>query len=413
MAITSQLQRTLDDAGSGGSGGGTVGVAPNIHLADAAAQARDLAACRALLANGSRTFLAASRLLPRAVRDPACALYAFCRLADDAVDGQTGGAAPTSTPSTADAADNAAAAVQNLRNRLQRIYQGGALPDAADRALASVVRRFNIPALLPEALIEGFAWDSSARRYETLDDLQAYAARVAGTVGAMMALLMGVRSAAGLARACDLGVAMQLSNIARDVGEDARLGRLYLPRQWLREVGIDPDAWLAAPRHSPALGQVVQRLLRQADALYARVDAGVAALPLGCRPGINAARFLYAQIGLEVERRGLNAMDGRAVVSRRRKVLSLARALLLLAPRRGTLAAPPLDATRFLVEAVTGPLPVLVRPAAAVHVSLPASMPASLHIEAAHLGRFTPGPHGLEAVLSMFERLGQRDAAPW
>ncbi len=416
MAITSQLQRSLDDGA--GSGGGSFAAAPDGHPAQAAAadnldnpasaattaaaEARDLAACRALLANGSRTFLAASRLLPRAVRDPACALYAFCRLADDAVDGQTGGGLPD--PASA-AAHNAAAAVQNLRNRLQRIYQGGALPEAADRALAAVVRRFNIPALLPEALIEGFAWDSSARRYETLDDLQAYAARVAGTVGAMMALLMGVRSAAGLARACDLGVAMQLSNIARDVGEDARLGRLYLPRQWLREVGIDPNAWLAAPQHSPALGQVVQRLLREADALYARVDAGVAALPLGCRPGINAARFLYAQIGLEVERRGLNAIDSRAVVSRRRKVLSLARALLLLAPRRGMLAAPPLDATRFLVEAVTGPLPMPPRPSQALHLSHPADL--------SHVGRFTAGPTGLEAVLTLFERLGRRDAAPW
>jgi phytoene synthase len=199
----------------------------------------------------------------------------------------------------------------------------------------------------------------------------------------MMALLMGVRSAAGLARACDLGVAMQLSNIARDVGEDARAGRLYLPRQWLAEAGINPDAWLAAPCHSPALGQVVQRLLREADALYARVDAGVAALPLACRPGINAARFLYAQIGLEVERRGLNAVDSRASVSRPRKVASLLRALLVLAPAAGAAAAlPPLPATRHLVEAVTGPLQD--HPAAAT-------------------------PRTLEGVLALFDRLERRD----
>ena len=417
MAITSQPQRMLDDGA--GSGGGSFAVSAGSAdgggldsgvgaAATAADEARDLAACRALLANGSRTFLAASRLLPRAVRDPACALYAFCRLADDEVDGQTGGGTPNLAHAAANSAniDNGAgAAVQRLRARLQRVYQGGHMPEAADRALAAVVRRFNIPAALPEALIEGFEWDTTERRYETLDDLQAYAARVAGTVGAMMALLMGVRSAAGLARACDLGVAMQLSNIARDVGEDARLGRLYLPRQWLRAVGIQPDAWLAAPHHSPALGQVVQRLLREADALYARVDAGVATLPLACRPGINAARFLYAQIGLEVERRGLNAIDSRAVVSRRRKAISLARAVLLLAPGRNTPAMPPLDATRFLVEAVTGPLPVPARPAAALHLSLPA--------DAAHPGRFTAGSHGLDAVLTLFERLGQRDAAPW
>ena len=383
---------------------------------------QDLAACRQLLAHGSRTFLAASHLLPRAVRDPACALYAFCRLADDEVDGQTGGGAPTGMAATASAAGSgsgsgsgaapptaaqAKAAVGRLRHRLRRVYQGQPQDHAADRALAQVVRRFNIPPQLPEALLEGFEWDAAERRYETLADLHAYAARVAGSVGAMMALLMGVRSAAGLARACDLGVAMQLSNIARDVGEDARGGRLYLPRQWLREVGIDPDACLAAPVHSPALGQVVQRLLREADRLYAQVGAGVAALPLGCRPGINAARFLYAQIGLEVERRGLNAMAGRARVSRGRKLASLLHAVVAVAaqaPRGTGVTAPPLPATRYLVEAVTGNLPdsdperrpVEASRRGAGHNAVPASQRQSL-------------PQRLEGVIALFERLERRD----
>ena len=97
------------------------------------------------------------------------------------------------------------------------------------------------------------AWPGTreVRRYETLQDLDAYAARVAGSVGAMMTLVMGQRAPEIVARACDLGVAMQLTNIARDVGEDARAGRLYLPLQWLREAGIDPDAWLAKPVFTP------------------------------------------------------------------------------------------------------------------------------------------------------------------
>ena len=98
-----------------------------------------------------------------------------------------------------------------------------------------------IPRALPEALLEGFAWDAAGRRYETLDEVEHYAARVAGCVGAMMTLVMGRRDPAILARACDLGVAMQLTNICRDVGEDARAGRLYLPLAWLRDNGIDPD----------------------------------------------------------------------------------------------------------------------------------------------------------------------------
>jgi len=299
----------------------------------------DLAACRALLANGSRTFLAASWLLPRSVRDAACALYAFCRVADDAVDQCEG--------------PQVDAAVHSLRERLTALYAGTPFDHAADRALAVVVREHDLAAPLLEALIEGFAWDAAGRRFETIDELHAYAARVAGSVGAMMALLMGARGEAELARACDLGVAMQLSNIARDVGEDARMGRLYLPRAWMREAGLDPDAWLAAPVHSAALGSVIRRLLDDADRLYARVGVGIARLPLSCRPGINAARRLYAAIGHEVARRGLDAVTERAVVPPARKVrLLIAATVGALLPRPKLPSSDaPLQATAFLVEA--------------------------------------------------------------
>jgi phytoene synthase len=125
----------------------------------------------------------------------------------------------------------------------------------ADRALACVVHQVGIPRILLDALLEGFAWDAEGRQYETLEDLHDYAARVAGTVGAMMSMVMSTRTPSALARACELGLAMQLTNIARDVGEDARAGRLFLPRQWLREAGVDPDAWLQQPEFSPAIAR--------------------------------------------------------------------------------------------------------------------------------------------------------------
>ena len=300
--------------------------------------AGDLAVCRAMLANGSRTFLAASWLLPRSVRAPACALYAFCRVADDAIDASPAGAID--------------AALAALHRRLDAVYAKLA-SDPVDRAFLAVVHRHDIPRALPEALLEGFAWDAAGRRYETLADLHDYAARVAGAVGAMKALVMGARTPSALARACDLGVAMQLSNIARDVGEDARAGRLYLPLQWLREAGIDPDAWLAAPRFDARLGQVVERLLGGAEALYARAAAGIAELPAGCRIGIDAARRLYAEIGHEVQRRGCNSVDSRAVVAASRKAALLAQAAILR-PARGRQDVAPLPATKYLVDAVTG-----------------------------------------------------------
>ena len=300
----------------------------------------DMIACRALLKGGSRTFHAASKVLPRRVSDPAIALYAFCRLADDAVD----------------LGNDRAAAVERLRHRLDRAYCGQPMNFAADRAFADVVTRFSIPRQLPEALLDGLAWDAQGRRYETLADLYAYAARVAGAVGGMMTLAMGRRSPEIVARACDLGVAMQLTNIARDVGEDARAGRLYLPLVWLRDSGIEPEAWLKSPVFTPEIATIVQRLLDAADSLYSRATLGIENLPLSCRPGIYAARALYAEIGRELERGGLDSISRRAVVSTGRKLKVLARTVALMETEwqraKNLPASGQIDETRFLVEAV-------------------------------------------------------------
>lgn len=298
--------------------------------------AQDIISCRALLQENSRTFFAASLLLPKAVREPSLALYAFCRVADDAVDLHA----------------DKHGAVADLMDRLTRLYDGQPSAASADRAFADVATRFNIPREIPQALIEGFAWDAEFRRYETLDDLYGYAARVAGTVGVMMALLMGARSASALARACDLGVAMQLSNIARDVGEDAAEKRLFLPLEWLRAEAIDADTWLEKPSFTPSLGRVVQRLLAAADALYDRVGQGIAELPATCRPGISAARTLYQEIGRQVERNSLDSVTQRAVVSGRRKAALLSRGLMLPLDRSGSEVPAPLAQATFLIRAV-------------------------------------------------------------
>jgi phytoene synthase len=300
----------------------------------------DLAACRAAIRQGSRSFHAASRLLPGRVRDPALALYAFCRLADDAVD--HGG--------------DARRAVAALHVRLDRVYAGRPRNAPADRAFAAVVAAHALPRALPEALLEGFAWDAAGRRYETLCDLMAYCARVAGTVGAMMSVLMGVRDRDALARACDLGVAMQLTNIARDIGEDAAAGRIYLPLDWMAEAGIDPEAFVSAPCPGPELVAIVRRLLGEASVLYARGEAGVAALPADCRPGILAARHIYAAIGRRVEAAGDELLQRRARTSGGEKLalagLALARSVGTgVMPRSAVLHAPPLPEAAYLVEA--------------------------------------------------------------
>jgi len=302
--------------------------------------AADLDHCARAIRHGSRSFYAASKLMPARVRDPALALYAFCRLADDAVDLQ----------------DDKTGAVLALRDRLDLVYAGRPRNAPADRAFAAMVDDVGMPRALPEALLEGFAWDAIGRRCADLSDLRAYAARVAAAVGAMMCVLMGVRDAAALARACDLGVAMQLTNVARDVGEDAREGRLYLPTDWLTEAGIDPEAFLAAPAPDPAVRMMTARLLREADRLYARSEAGIAALPLSCRPAIFAARYIYAGIGGRVARNGHDSVGPRARTGGAEKLGWLALASLraggtLVMPRSALIYARPLPETAFLVEA--------------------------------------------------------------
>jgi phytoene synthase len=282
----------------------------------------DLTACAATLRTGSRSFAMASLFLPRRVRAPATALYAFCRAADDAID----------------LSDDQATALALLRGRLDTIYSGTPT-NAVDRAFAAVVADFALPRALPEALLEGFAWDVEARRYDDLPGLIGYAMRVAGTVGVMMALLMGTRDAAMLSSACDL---------ARDVGEDARAGRLYLPLAWLRAEGLDPDAWLAEPCFTPGLGRVVERLLAEAERLYARAEPGIARLPARCRPAIRAARLLYDGIGKAVGRAGHDSVSARAVVPMRRKLALLSGCFL---GEAGVLPSPD-PASDFLVGAV-------------------------------------------------------------
>jgi 15-cis-phytoene synthase len=297
---------------------------------------RDYEECRAAIRKGSRSFTAASWLLPAAVRLPASGLYAFCRLSDDAVDLEGG----------------STAALERLRDRLIRAGEGRPLPLAADRTMADLLRRHAIPLAVPLALLEGLAWDAEGRTYEDLDHLFDYAVRVAGAVGVMMTLLMGARSRPALARACDLGVAMQLTNIARDVGEDARLGRLYLPKRWLREAGVDVAAWIANQTPCEGIRSVVARLLEAAETLYARAHAGIALLPARCRPAILAAALIYAEIGREVGRNGHDPVTRRARVSGSRKLQLLACAAAESPWLAGDASAPPLEGARFLIDAV-------------------------------------------------------------
>ncbi len=264
---------------------------------------------RASIARHSRSFALAARLLPRDVRDRASIVYAWCRRADDAVD--------------APGAD-AAAAVDRLEGELAMIYAGERCGDPILDGFAAVAREAGIPRRYPAELVAGMAMDAAAQRYDTDDELRRYCFRVAGVVGLMMAHVMGVSDPRALTAAARLGVAMQLTNICRDVREDWARGRLYVPRVVLYEVG---GGWLASciggplpPEARPPLARAIARLLARAAEDYRAGERGIPALPPRCRPAITAAGRIYAAIGDELARAGHDVFAPRAVVPGRRKL---------------------------------------------------------------------------------------------
>jgi len=273
--------------------------------------AEDRLVGRRLLREGSRSFHAASLLLPSAVRADAGAVYAWCRVADHAVD----------------RTDRPAEALQGIRAGLERVYAGR--PEGpVERAFSDAVFRCRISRDVPEAMLEGFEWDVAGRRYENRAEAIDYCVRVGSTVGAMMAAVMDRRGPGTVRAACRLGAAMQLTNIARDVGEDARTGRLYLPLEPLRAAGLEPATWLSAPELSAPVRNAVRSLLEDADDLYAAAWPGIEDLPARCRPAIRAAALVYAEIGRKIRDAECDSVTVRAWTRGPEKARLLARALV-------------------------------------------------------------------------------------
>lgn len=274
----------------------------------------DLAVCLAVIREHSRSFSSASRLLPRDVRAAAVATYAFCRGADDDVDAAGSAAA-------------ARARHERTRARLERIYAGEEMDTPVARAFQWVVQRHGIPRDEPEALLDGMAQDLGEVRVPTPEALLLYCYRAAGVVGRMMSRIMGRSDAAALRRAVDLGIAMQLTNVARDVGEDAERDRVYLPASWLAEEGSGA-AEVRERSAAPGILRANRRVLALAERYYESGIGGIGLLPARCRPAIYAAALVYREIGREVARRGGDGVTSRVTVSPGRRAALLAAAAI-------------------------------------------------------------------------------------
>jgi phytoene synthase len=283
----------------------------------------DRLACRDWIRIHSKSFYLSSLLLPSRVREASWALYAFCRRADDAVDNDN---------------DNAVALkrIERLRSRLDDVYKGRIGDDAIDRAFAIVVEKHGIPRVLPEALLLGMEMDARAQRYDDERTLLVYCFRVAATVGLMMTRVMGASDDSAYVRAADLGIAMRLTNIARDVGEDARRGRVYLPADLCARAGFDAKTLLSAERATEPLKQVIRQILDKARLHYESADVGIPLLPRDCRLAIASSRHIYAGIGDAIAANDYDSVTRRAYVSTAGKLWRVARALpaVFARPRR-------------------------------------------------------------------------------
>lgn len=293
-----------------------------------------VAAARRSIARGSKSFAAASTLFARPVRARAWLLYSWCRACDDLADGQDHGHGMTLVA-------DPLARLDRLRAQTETALAGTPQAEPAFEALRIVAAETGLPHGFARDHIAGFALDAAGWAPESEHDLLRYCYHVAGVVGCMMAVVMGVApdDETTLDRACDLGLAFQLANIARDVGEDAGVGRCYLPRRWLDEAGIAPGE-VMAPANRAALVSIVRRLTDRAAAFEQRARAGTPALALRSAWAVLAAAGIYGAIGREVARRGAGAWDGRVATSTAAKIGFIARAAGQAVRRRALYGAP-------------------------------------------------------------------------
>lgn len=270
---------------------------------------------------GSKSFARASKLFGRQTRERAWLLYFWCRACDDLADGQDHGHGMS-------AVANPEKTIAAMRMMTARAHGGEQTGNPPFDAFGVVAQECGIPKKLADDMIDGFALDARGWRPENQDDLLQYCYHVAGAVGCMMAIVMGVsaRDHELLDRACDLGLAFQLANIARDVAEDAQAGRCYLPQSWLAEAGIDPQHILDPDRRE-ALVMLVNRLCDLAGEYEASARVGAAKLPFRSRWAVLAAAGIYGDIAREIRKSDGASLDHRIYTSKGKKLSWIVKAL--------------------------------------------------------------------------------------
>ncbi len=269
----------------------------------------------ASITKGSKSFALASRIFDADMRADAAMLYAWCRHCDDVVDGQIMGHGQVLDYKTGQRQR-----LETLITMTEKTLRGDPTEDPIFAGLARVFQKHDIPHRHAFELLEGFRMDAEERIYLTTDELLDYCYHVAGVVGVMMAYIMGVRDAKTLDRASDLGLAFQLTNISRDVIDDARADRVYLPTDLLHKAGAPTSATaLAEPENWPKAFNATNELLDLAENYYISAKSGIKELPFRCAWAISAALKVYREIGETLRDKGCSAWSGRVSAPSHRK----------------------------------------------------------------------------------------------
>jgi len=270
----------------------------------------------ASIKKGSKSFALASRVLPPELRDDASMLYAWCRYCDDVIDGQEMGHGQI-----ADYKIGQGERLEQLRKDTADALADVPTDNPVFAGLARVVKTHTIDHKHPFDLLKGFEMDAEDRVYESVDDILDYSYHVAGVVGVMMANIMGVRDEATLDRASDLGLAFQLTNIARDVIDDAKADRVFVPQDLLTKHGAPIEAAnLAKASNWPAAHKAACEQLDIAEAYYDSAKVGINELPFRCAWAISAALAVYREIGERLREGGPEAWNGRVSARKGRKM---------------------------------------------------------------------------------------------
>lgn len=279
-------------------------------------------AARESIAKGSKSFALASRLFDRQTRERAWLLYSWCRACDDLADGQDHGGEMS-------AVSDPHIRLAHIRDMTERALRGETTGDPAFDALGLVASECKIPHAWPRDLVHGFAMDADGFSPRTTQDMLTYCYHVAGVVGLMMAVIMGVdpEDEETLGHANDLGLAFQIANIARDVGEDARAGRCYIPATWLGKADIAPGEHMK-PHYRKPMAAIGAKFAEMAGGYEASARIGARKLPFRSRWAVLSAAGIYGDIAREVARRGEHAWDSRVFTSKAAKLGWVMRAMM-------------------------------------------------------------------------------------